>query len=249
MIDEGKAYYSYKTEEELEAQREEQRAMGVAPHYTYEYEGMTADEIKQAQDEAKAKGLKPVVRIHIPEMETYSWDDIVKGHLEFESDTIGGDFVIQKRDGMPTYNFAVVIDDHLMKITHVLRGDDHVSNTPKQLVVYEALGWKPPKFGHMTLIINSELVRSFLNVTNQFFNLLNNIVILVIYQKLCSTSLHFLVGHQRVKTKFSLSVNSSSNLIQLVCLNHLLPLTKRSLNGLTTNTSRRLTVIPCLTLL
>lgn len=156
LIDEGKAYYSYKTEEELEAQREEQRAMGVAPHYTYEYEGMTSDEIKQAQDEAKAKGLKPVVRIHIPEMETYSWDDIVKGHLEFESDTIGGDFVIQKRDGMPTYNFAVVIDDHLMKITHVLRGDDHVSNTPKQLVVYEALGWKPPKFGHMTLIINSE---------------------------------------------------------------------------------------------
>lgn len=156
LIDEGKAYYSYKTEEELEAQREEQRAAGVAPHYTYEYEGMTADEIKQAQDEAKAKGLKPVVRIHIPEMETYSWDDIVKGHLEFESDTIGGDFVIQKRDGMPTYNFAVVIDDHLMKITHVLRGDDHVSNTPKQLVVYEALSWEPPKFGHMTLIINSE---------------------------------------------------------------------------------------------
>ncbi|CPR65866.1 putative glutamyl-trna synthetase [Chlamydia trachomatis] len=156
LIDEGKAYYSYKTEEELEEQREEQRAAGVAPHYTYEYEGMTADEIKQAQDEAKAKGLKPVVRIHIPEMETYSWDDIVKGHLEFESDTIGGDFVIQKRDGMPTYNFAVVIDDHLMKITHVLRGDDHVSNTPKQLVVYEALGWEPPKFGHMTLIINSE---------------------------------------------------------------------------------------------
>lgn len=156
LIDEGKAYYSYKTEEELEAQREEQRAAGVAPHYTYEYEGMTADEIKQAQDGAKAKGLKPVVRIHIPEMETYSWDDIVKGHLEFESDTIGGDFVIQKRDGMPTYNFAVVIDDHLMKITHVLRGDDHVSNTPKQLVVYEALGWEPPKFGHMTLIINSE---------------------------------------------------------------------------------------------
>ena len=156
LIDEGKAYYSYKTEEELEAQREEQRAAGVAPHYTYEYEGMTADEIKQAQDEAKAKGLKPVVRIHIPEMETYSWDDIVKGHLEFESDTIGGDFVIQKRDGMPTYNFAVVIDDHLMKITHVLRGDDHVSNTPKQLVVYEALGCEPPKFGHMTLIINSE---------------------------------------------------------------------------------------------
>ncbi len=156
LVDEGKAYYSYKTEEELEEQREEQRAMGIAPHYTYEYEGMTAEEIAEKQEQAKAKGLKPVVRIHIPEMETYSWDDIVKGHLSFESDTIGGDFVIQKRDGMPTYNFAVVIDDHLMKITHVLRGDDHVSNTPKQLAVYEALGWQPPKFGHMTLIINSE---------------------------------------------------------------------------------------------
>lgn len=156
LVKEGKAYYSYKTEEELEAQREEQRAMGIAPHYTYEYEGMTAEEIKESQAKARAKGLKPVVRIHIPEMETYSWDDIVKGHLSFESDTIGGDFVIQKRDGMPTYNFAVVIDDHLMKITHVLRGDDHVSNTPKQLVVYEALGWKPPKFGHMTLIINAK---------------------------------------------------------------------------------------------
>ena len=156
LLDEGKAYYSYKTEEELEEQREEQRAMGIAPHYTYEYEGLTADEIAQKQEEAKAKGLKPVVRIHIPEMETYSWEDIVKGHLSFESDTIGGDFVIQKRDGMPTYNFAVVVDDYLMEITHVLRGDDHVSNTPKQLAVYEALGWEPPKFGHMTLIINAE---------------------------------------------------------------------------------------------
>ena len=156
LVAESKAYYSYKTEEELEEQREEQRAMGIAPHYTYEYEGMTAEEIAEKQEQAKAKGLKPVVRIHIPEMETYSWDDIVKGHLSFESDTIGGDFVIQKRDGMPTYNFAVVIDDHLMKITHVLRGDDHVSNTPKQLAVYEALGWEPPKFGHMTLIINAE---------------------------------------------------------------------------------------------
>ena len=156
LLDEGKAYYSYKTEEELEEQREEQRAMGIAPHYTYEYEDLTADEIAQKQEEAKAKGLKPVVRIHIPEMETYSWEDIVKGHLSFESDTIGGDFVIQKRDGMPTYNFAVVVDDHLMEITHVLRGDDHVSNTPKQLAVYEALGWEPPKFGHMTLIINAE---------------------------------------------------------------------------------------------
>lgn len=159
LLDEGKAYYSYMTEEELEAQREEQRAMGIAPHYVYEYQDMTADEIKEAQAKAQAKaeakGLKPVVRIHIPKGKTYEWDDIVKGHISFESDTIGGDFVIQKRDGMPTYNFAVVVDDHLMEISHVLRGDDHIANTPKQLVVYEAFGWEPPKFGHMTLIINA----------------------------------------------------------------------------------------------
>lgn len=155
LLDEGKAYYSYMTEEELEAQREEQRAMGIAPHYVYEYQDMTADEIKEAQAKAEAKGLKPVVRIHIPKGKTYEWDDIVKGHISFESDTIGGDFVIQKRDGMPTYNFAVVVDDHLMEISHVLRGDDHIANTPKQLVVYEAFGWEPPKLGHMTLIINA----------------------------------------------------------------------------------------------
>lgn len=79
---------------------------------------------------------------------------MVKGHVSFESEEIGGDFVIVKKDGTPTYNFAVVIDDHLMDITHVLRGDDHISNTPKQLVIYEAFGWEPPIFGHMSLIVN-----------------------------------------------------------------------------------------------
>ena len=79
-----------------------------------------------------------------------------KGKIEFNSDTLGGDFVIMKENGQPTYNFAVVIDDHLMKMTHILRGDDHIANTPKQLAVYEAFGWEPPKFGHMSLIINQE---------------------------------------------------------------------------------------------
>ena len=81
---------------------------------------------------------------------------MVKGEISFESDNVGGDFIIQKRDGMPTYNFAVAVDDHLMKITHVLRGDDHIANTPKQLMIYDAFGWPRPTFGHMTLIINSE---------------------------------------------------------------------------------------------
>ncbi|KRM18295.1 glutamyl-trna synthetase [Ligilactobacillus hayakitensis DSM 18933 = JCM 14209] len=156
LLDKDLAYYSYMTEEELEAQREEQKANGEAPRYVYEYEGMSAEEIKQVQQERQAKGIKPVVRIRVPQGKTYEWDDIVKGKISFLSDTIGGDFVIQKRDGMPTYNFAVVVDDHMMEITHVLRGDDHVANTPKQLAVYEAFGWQAPEFGHMSLIINTE---------------------------------------------------------------------------------------------
>lgn len=156
LLDAGVAYESYKTEEQLQADRQAQKARGEMPHYEYEYANMTAAEKQAAIQQAQAQGLKPVIRIRVPQNKTFAWDDIVKGHISFESQTIGGDWVIQKRDGMPTYNFAVVIDDHLMKITHVLRGDDHVANTPKQLMIYEYLGWQPPKFGHMTLIINSQ---------------------------------------------------------------------------------------------
>jgi nondiscriminating glutamyl-tRNA synthetase len=156
LLERGLAYYSYKTEEELVDERERQEALGQTPKYEYEYLGMTPTEIKKSQEEAKARGLEPVVRLRVNETAVYKWDDIVKGEIEFEGGNVGGDWVIQKRDGYPTYNFAVVIDDHLMEITHVLRGDDHIANTPKQLMVYEAFGWTPPKFGHMTLIINSE---------------------------------------------------------------------------------------------
>ncbi|MCK8625011.1 glutamate--tRNA ligase [Apilactobacillus xinyiensis] len=156
LLDEDKAYYSYRTEEELTADREEQRARGVMPHYEYEYAGMTDEEIKQSMAESEAKGLKPVIRFRVPKNTEYAWDDIVKGHVSFNSDTIGGDFVIVKRDGMPTYNFAVIVDDHEMKISHVFRGDDHVANTPKQLMMYEAFGWEAPKFGHMSLITSAD---------------------------------------------------------------------------------------------
>lgn len=155
LIDKDLAYESYMTEDELSAQRDEQRVNGEAPRYIYEYEGMTADQIKASKEAAKAKGIKPVIRLRVPHDHLYEWDDIVKGKVSFQSDTIGGDFVIAKRDGMPTYNFAVVVDDHMMKITHVLRGDDHVANTPKQLAVYDAFGWEAPVFGHMSLIINT----------------------------------------------------------------------------------------------
>jgi len=90
----------------------------------------------------QAAGIIPTVRLAVNESGIYKWHDMVKGDIEFEGGNIGGDWVIQKKDGYPTYNFAVVIDDHDMQISHVIRGDDHIANTPKQLMVYEALGWE-----------------------------------------------------------------------------------------------------------
>lgn len=152
LLEEDKAYKCYCTSEELEAEREEQRAQGIMPHYS----GKCAHLTEEERAEKEAEGRVPSVRIRVPKEATYEFDDMVKGDISFESKSVGGDWVIQKRDGMPTYNFAVVVDDHYMEITHVLRGDDHISNTPKQMVVYDALGWETPRFGHMTLIINAE---------------------------------------------------------------------------------------------
>lgn len=151
LLKENKAYKCYMTEEELEAEREAQQASGQMPHYS----GAHAHLTKEQQEAFEKEGRTPVIRFRVPENTTYEFDDIVKGKISFESKSIGGDFVIMKRDGMPTYNFAVVVDDHLMDITHVLRGDDHIANTPKQLMIYDAFGWERPTFGHMTLIINS----------------------------------------------------------------------------------------------
>lgn len=148
----NRAYKCYCTEEELEAEREAQRARGEMPHYSGKCANLSAKE----RQEKEAEGIIPVIRFRVQKGNTYSFEDIVKGQISFETESVGGDFVIQKRDGMPTYNFAVVVDDHYMDITHVLRGDDHIANTPKQLMIYEAFGWEPPTFGHMTLIINAE---------------------------------------------------------------------------------------------
>ena len=156
LLTSGKAYKSYKTEEEIAADREAQEAKGLPPVYISEYAGLTESEIAAYIAEREANGIEPTVRIKVPEGSIYKWHDIVKGDIEFEGKNIGGDWVIQKRDGYPTYNFAVVVDDHDMQISHVIRGDDHIANTPKQLMIYEALGWDAPEFGHMTLIINSE---------------------------------------------------------------------------------------------
>lgn len=216
LLDKDLAYESFMTEDELNEQREAQKARGEAPRYEYEYEGMTKEEIKAKQDEARAKGLKPVVRIRVPKNVVYEWDDIVKGHVSFNSDTIGGDFVIQKRDGMPTYNFAVVVDDHMMKITHVLRGDDHVANTPKQLAVYQAFGWEAPVFGHMSLIINTETGKKLSKRDESVLQFIEQYRSLGYLLKRCSTSLLFLAGRRLANQKSSVKKISSRCLIRSV---------------------------------
>lgn len=149
LLEKGLAYKCYCTEEELEAEREAQQARGEMPRYSGKCRHLSDED----RAEREAEGRKPSIRIAVPEGRTYKFDDMVKDEVSFESGDFG-DWVIVKKDGVPTYNFAVAIDDHYMKITHVLRGDDHISNTPKQMMIYEAFDWEAPKFGHMTLIVN-----------------------------------------------------------------------------------------------
>ncbi|WP_028390483.1 glutamate--tRNA ligase [Bacillus cihuensis] len=149
LLEKGLAYKCYCTEEEIEAEREEQLARNETPKYSGKCRHLTEEE----RSKFEAEGRKPSIRFAVPSDKVFTFKDMVKDEVSFESDGIG-DFVIVKKDGIPTYNFAVAVDDHLMKISHVLRGDDHISNTPKQLMIYEAFGWEPPVFGHMTLIVN-----------------------------------------------------------------------------------------------
>ena len=149
LLEKDLAYKCYCTPEELEAEREAQTAKSEMPRYSGKCRHLSAEE----QTEREAEGREPSIRFAVPRGKTYTFNDIVKDNVAFESDGIG-DFVIVKKDGIPTYNFAVVVDDHYMEITHVLRGDDHISNTPRQQMIYEAFGWETPVFGHMTLIVN-----------------------------------------------------------------------------------------------
>lgn len=142
-------YKCYCTEEELEADRAAQMERNETPKYSGRCRHLTEEDRAQFENE----GRKPSVRFKVPSGQVLRFDDMVKGEVSFESEGFG-DFVIVKKDGIPTYNYAVVLDDYLMKISHVLRGDDHISNTPKQLLIYDAFGWEAPVFGHMTLIVN-----------------------------------------------------------------------------------------------
>ncbi|KXI31065.1 glutamate--tRNA ligase [Bacillus sp. P003] len=149
LLEKDLAYKCYCTAEELEAEREAQIARSEMPRYS----GKCSHLSKEEEDKLIAEGREPSIRFRVPKGEIIKFDDMVKGDISFETDGIG-DFVIVKKDGTPTYNFAVAVDDHLMKMTHVLRGEDHISNTPKQIIIFHAFGWDVPLFGHMTLIVN-----------------------------------------------------------------------------------------------
>ncbi|MCF0117040.1 MAG: glutamate--tRNA ligase [Bacilli bacterium] len=150
LIDKGYAYYCYCNEEELEESRNLQLENGIAaPQYDGHCLHLSEDQIEQY----KKEGRKPCIRLKMPKNHIVEFDDLVRGKVSFNTNDIG-DWVIVKSNGIPTYNFAVVIDDHSMEMTHVFRGEEHLSNTPKQIVLYEYFGWEVPRFGHMTIIVN-----------------------------------------------------------------------------------------------
>lgn len=147
LIDKGYAYECFCTNEELEAEKEE----AIKNHNAYVYSRKCLNLTEEQKAELRAKGIKPSIRFKVEHKELI-FNDLVKGELKFDTSLIG-DFVIMKSNGTPTYNFAVVIDDMLMNITDIIRGEDHISNTPKQILIYEALGAKVPRFGHLGMIL------------------------------------------------------------------------------------------------
>ena len=146
LLEEGKAYKCYMTKAELDALREEQMARKERPRYDGRYRDF---------DGTPPEGVDPVIRIKAPQEGTIVFDDGVKGRIEIAATEVD-DFIIARADGTPTYNFVVAIDDALMGLTDVIRGDDHLYNTPKQIVVYNALGFKLPKFYHVAMINNEQ---------------------------------------------------------------------------------------------
>ncbi|MCI6788346.1 MAG: glutamate--tRNA ligase [Mollicutes bacterium] len=150
LVDMGVAYECYCSEEELAEMKEEQLSRGIK---SFKYDRHCLHLTKEEIENYKKEGRKPSIRLKMEDNADLSFHDLVRGDIKFNSSEFG-DFVIMKSNGIPTYNFAVVIDDHLMEISHVFRGEEHLSNTPKQLQIYKYFGWEPPKFGHMTIIVN-----------------------------------------------------------------------------------------------
>ena len=150
----GHAYLCYCTAEELEKRREAQLARGEAPRYDGRCRGL--DDAARAK--LAAEGRTAALRFALPSAGPVAWNDVVRERVEFQSEVLD-DFVVLRSDGLPTYNFACVVDDHEMEISHVIRGDDHISNTPRQILLYGALGWEPPQFAHVPMILGADGTR------------------------------------------------------------------------------------------
>ena len=151
LLASGKAYRCYCTDEELEAERQALMAKGETPRYMGKCRNLSVAE----EQELIAAGRKPTVRFRVPENQNITFHDAVRGTVSFDSNGIG-DFVIVKSDGLPVYNYAVVLDDALMEVTHVIRAEEHLSNTPRQILIYQALGLPLPTFGHISLILGKD---------------------------------------------------------------------------------------------
>jgi glutamyl-tRNA synthetase len=151
LIKKGMAYPCYCTPEEVEKMRE----LALLAKRPPKYDGRCRNLSTEDRRAREAEGRKKSVRFKTRQDGHTRFTDLVRGSMDFENALLE-DFVILKTSGVPTYNFACVVDDHHMAISHVIRGDDHLSNTPRQILVYEALGWKPPEFGHLAMILGSD---------------------------------------------------------------------------------------------
>jgi len=154
LIKEDKAYHCFCTPEELEQQRRTAEAKKEAAKYNGKCRELSGSDIKHKI----AKGVPNVIRFKCPSEGQTIVNDLIRGPVTFKNDVLD-DFVMIKSDGFPTYNFAAVIDDHLMKITHVIRGDDHLSNTPRQILLYQAFGLEIPEFAHIPMILGKDKAR------------------------------------------------------------------------------------------
>jgi glutamyl-tRNA synthetase len=155
LITNKKAYYCFCTEQRLEEMRKEQTALKKPPMYDRHCRNLSETEVQLKLQEIRQMGKAPVVRFAMPLEGQTVIHDLIYGDITYENKILD-DQVILKSDGFPTYHLAVVVDDHFMKITHVIRGEEWIPSTPKHLLIYEALGWKPTQFAHLPLIVNAD---------------------------------------------------------------------------------------------
>lgn len=151
LVAAGKAYYCFCSSERLEALREEQRRNNIPPKYDRHCRELSGDEVAKRL----ANGESAVIRLKVPDDQTVTFTDLIRGDISIESNVVD-DQVLLKSDGFPTYHLAVVVDDHAMKITHIMRGEEWISSTPKHILLYQAFGWELPVYAHIPVFLNPD---------------------------------------------------------------------------------------------